>query len=1500
MRRLNAKYYSRSFVNRTIFILLIPIILIMTNFLIINNYSDDYNSGNSIEINCINDNIKDVTIQEVLNFDFDPKIIEEEFNGEIWHSIEIDGCIRNTIAGQPRIPQKVVELKLPAELNNIEVRYLDQDIIYSLRIQPAPPLQIWNKNNNYDSKYQIKYIDYEIYSKDEYFPSTDFELVKVGNKIENDIKYHIYSLKLYPLRYNPVREIGIFNNKVEILLEYNEPESKISNEISTRGNRLGPSLYRYLIICDSDYVDELQPFVNWKTQKGLPAKIVTVEEIYSNPLFTGEDEPDEIRNCIQYAYKQWGTEYVLLAGDQDTVPTRHTYDEQSMYTGDNWIIPADTYYACIDEGSDWNSDSDTDWGEFGELDDIIPDIAVGRIAINNENTMADWVVQNIKYEKNPPRGDWFGNITLVSDYGFAIGDCAYQANYLYNTYLKNSYDTYSKLYDDGSGTDYISGSKIQEKINNGSAFVLYTDHAETNAWGSTITFTNAQVTSLNNDGMKPVVYVMACLSTGFDHTSMSCIGEAFTEYPEKGAIAYIGSTRVAVGNVGVGYTYEPTATGLEEDFARQLKNAQENDQSQLRVGLIHKNALEYYAIQWGSQFPDGDYNNFAQRSWLILTLLGDPDAPLWTTEPQNFHITNSSKGISEGKVELKIKVTNETDSNTGIEKALVSITGGASTYDYNYTDSSGEVKFIISDPTISEVDVTVTHPNHIPLETKAGVEDFFPPLTSIDITPSIPDGNNAWYKTKPIINLTTEPLATTYYHWNSDTDNIYTEPLTVPDGIHTFYYHSKDVKNNVESESSIVIKVDSKKPKTSYNFTPENPDGENGWYISIPNITLNSKVNLTSESNVTTYYHWDSGFNKKYSGELSASEGEHTFYYHGEDEAGNIESERSISIKVDTFNPITNISITPSEPDGNYGWYLCPPNITLKLNQTVISEVQTTFYYYWDDGSPDVYTQNITPPEGVHQLKFYAVDLAGNIETERTYQFKLDTTEPETKLTITPSDPNGDNGWYRSTPNITIETVKSKLGCGNCSNETSYYYWDHGPEREYNDSIQLNLSEGEHTLFYYSVDTAGNIETLKTEDFKFDSIPPVTTINLTPSFPDNLEGWYLSVPTIDLMVEENVSTYYNWNGGPNLTYISNESLYPDEGQQVLNFQSVDEAGNIEVKQSVTIKIDLDWPNAVLKVNKTEIYILEDIYFNASDSHDFNGIIEYFFDFDDGNISGWINNWEISHNYSRPGIYDVKLKVRDSSGKISSKRVNITITVKNIPKSSSDNNVWDFLPEDVSVFTFLTGILVLIIIIIIITIISYSRRKRRRQSRYPTRGRMYTKDRAPPPRRRRPERRIEYEEDYDEDEVEPDIDWDEDEYFDEEEYEFDDYYEEDEYWDEDEDIDLDKDGYYEDEELDWDAESDEDTDIDWDTDEDDEYYEDNNGDTYQDNRHYDQNESDYSSSKHSEYPAQPKKIKKRKLTPTWRSREYSRRKPGLLDVDDLNSNKSFKDNDEDEF
>lgn len=98
-------------------------------------------------------------------------------------------------------------------------------------------------------------------------------------------------------------------------------------------------------------------------------------------------------------------------------------------------------------------------------------------------------------------------------------------------------------------------------------------------------------------------------------------------------------------------------------------------------------------------------------------------------------------------------------------------------------------------------------------------------------------------------------------------------------------------------------------------------------------------------------------------------------------------------VSVDTSPPITTLSTTPTVPDGQNSWFITTPTITLSRNEP------GSTYYQWDSTSSGgwiTYSTSFTASEGIHTLYYFSVDTAGNTETIKNQQFKLDVTLPST------------------------------------------------------------------------------------------------------------------------------------------------------------------------------------------------------------------------------------------------------------------------------------------------------------------------------------------------------------------------------------------------------------------------------------------------------------------------------------------------------------------------
>lgn len=108
-------------------------------------------------------------------------------------------------------------------------------------------------------------------------------------------------------------------------------------------------------------------------------------------------------------------------------------------------------------------------------------------------------------------------------------------------------------------------------------------------------------------------------------------------------------------------------------------------------------------------------------------------------------------------------------------------------------------------------------------------------------------------------------------------------------------------------------------PETTATLNPLTPDGANGWHTSDVAVTLAAS---DSCSGVTgTEYSTDGGANwQPYAGSFGIShEGTTTILYRSTDRAGNVETARSLTIKIDKTAPTVQLSATPSIIHGKNG-----------------------------------------------------------------------------------------------------------------------------------------------------------------------------------------------------------------------------------------------------------------------------------------------------------------------------------------------------------------------------------------------------------------------------------------------------------------------------------------------------------------------------------------------------------------------------------------------------
>jgi len=226
----------------------------------------------------------------------------------------------------------------------------------------------------------------------------------------------------------------------------------------------------------------------------------------------------------------------------------------------------------------------------------------------------------------------------------------------------------------------------------------------------------------------------------------------------------------------------------------------------------------------------------------------------------------------------------------------------------------------------------------------------------------------------------------------------------------------------------------------------------------------------------------------------------------------------------------------------------------------------TATYYILDGGTQTAGTTVSISTVGSHTLEFWSVDGANNVETHHTVSFAVTAPAPapDTIAPVTTSDALANYGG-----SATIKlTATDNVGV-----TATYYILDGGTQTA---GTTVNISTvGSHTLEFWSVDAAGNVEAHTTVGFTLttpvpapDATAPVTTSNAKASYVGTAA---ILLTAVDEAGGSGVAhTYYILDGGTQVegTSVTTSVL----GGHTLSFWSVDGSGNVEAASTASFEV----------------------------------------------------------------------------------------------------------------------------------------------------------------------------------------------------------------------------------------------------------------------------------------------------------------------------------------
>src|SRR5205807_2640572 len=258
----------------------------------------------------------------------------------------------------------------------------------------------------------------------------------------------------------------------------------------------------------------------------------------------------------------------------------------------------------------------------------------------------------------------------------------------------------------------------------------------------------------------------------------------------------------------------------------------------------------------------------------------------------------------------------------------------------------------------------------------------------------------------------------------------------------------------------------------------------------------------------------------------------------------------TFTVMIDKTAPTTAASVASGTP-GNNGWYTSDITITLSASDN-LSGAQST-YYQIDRGSPQSYSGIPFAVQGdlVHTVTFWSIDK----------------TTPTTAASVASGTP-GNNGWYTSDMTINL-SARDNLSAV----QSTYYQLDGGSPQSYSGTPFAVQGDLVHTVTFWSIDKAGNIENAETFTVMIDKTAP--TLAAAPDRPANADGWYNSPVTFTFTATDALSGVA---GQTAPVTLSGEGA----GQSVTG-TATDIAGNSASTTVSGINIDLTKPTTTASV-----------------------------------------------------------------------------------------------------------------------------------------------------------------------------------------------------------------------------------------------------------------------------------------------------------------------------
>ena len=246
-----------------------------------------------------------------------------------------------------------------------------------------------------------------------------------------------------------------------------------------------------LIISADEYANEILPYIEWKSQKGLWCDLVKISEVGTTH--------NEVKEFVTSYHSAHNNRYLLLVGDADKVPTHISYGETNP--------------------NEYSAYSDAEYGYIYSTD-YPPSVLVGRFSGESSEDITTQVERTIYYERDiDSSATWLSSsLGIANPNSYEAGDNN-ETDYEHITILNN------KLNEAGYTTSITNNkTTLKNTLNSGCGLINYIGHGYTTNWQTT-SFSVNDVKNLTNANRLPIIIAAGCQNGHFRLTT--CLAESF-------------------------------------------------------------------------------------------------------------------------------------------------------------------------------------------------------------------------------------------------------------------------------------------------------------------------------------------------------------------------------------------------------------------------------------------------------------------------------------------------------------------------------------------------------------------------------------------------------------------------------------------------------------------------------------------------------------------------------------------------------------------------------------------------------------------------------------------------------------------------------------------------------------------------------------------------------------------------------------------------------------